>query len=58
MVAIALYFLVSDFPEQATWLSQAEKDFIKARLEADAGNSGHSHTFKLIDITAPLKDCT
>lgn len=58
MIAIVLYFLISDFPEDAAWLSQDEKEFVKARLEDDVGQSGREHSFKLSDAVAGLKDCT
>ena len=37
VMAIGMYFLVSDFPEEATWLSADEKAYVKARLEEDQG---------------------
>ena len=37
-----MFFLVSDFPEEATWLTADEKAFVQARLAEDQGSSGRS----------------
>lgn len=34
------FFLVSDFPEDAKWLSANERAFVVSRLKADQGSSG------------------
>ncbi|OCH89295.1 MFS general substrate transporter [Obba rivulosa] len=39
VVSVILYFTIPDFPEDATWLSEDEKDFVKARLYEDVGDS-------------------
>lgn len=36
-----LYFVISSFPEEAKWLNEEEKAFIKQRLLDDVGDSGH-----------------
>ncbi|EMD32285.1 hypothetical protein CERSUDRAFT_99677 [Gelatoporia subvermispora B] len=38
-MSIVLYFIITDFPEEAAWLSDDEKDFVKARLYEDVGDS-------------------
>lgn len=50
-----MWWLIADFPETVTWLTEEEKAFVKARLEDDVGDSGltHSHTFK--DIAKSLR---
>ncbi|EKM59632.1 uncharacterized protein PHACADRAFT_114646 [Phanerochaete carnosa HHB-10118-sp] len=45
VVGILFFFLISDFPEEAKWLSAEEKDFVKARLQEDVGQS---HLYKPI----------
>ena len=37
--ATAVFFLISDFPEETKWLSDDEKAFVKARLAEDIGDS-------------------
>ncbi|EKM59630.1 uncharacterized protein PHACADRAFT_205855 [Phanerochaete carnosa HHB-10118-sp] len=37
IVGILSFFLISDFPEEAKWLSAEEKDFVKTRLQEDVG---------------------
>ncbi|TCD62573.1 hypothetical protein EIP91_006723 [Steccherinum ochraceum] len=39
VVAVLLFFLIADFPEEATWLTPAEKAFVKIRLKEDVGSS-------------------
>lgn len=40
ILSAAAFFLVSDFPEDAKWLSANERAFVISRLKADQGNSG------------------
>lgn len=58
VMAVILFFLISDFPEEASWLSPDEKEFVRARLEDDVGQSGSEHSFRLADVITLLKDCT
>ena len=52
-----MWWLIADFPETVTWLTEEEKAFVKARLEDDVGDSGLTakHTFG--DILSVFKDC-
>lgn len=36
-----MYFFISDFPEDASWLKDNEREFIKAKLALDSGDSSH-----------------
>lgn len=36
-----MYFCISDFPEDAKYLTASERDFIKAKLALDSGDSSH-----------------
>ncbi|KIP10636.1 hypothetical protein PHLGIDRAFT_207855 [Phlebiopsis gigantea 11061_1 CR5-6] len=56
VVAFGLFFLISDFPEESNWLTEEEKEFVKARLEDDVGRSGREEKLKLEDILRPFKD--
>lgn len=40
VVALSFYFLIPSFPEEASWLTCAERSYVKARLEIDQG--GHA----------------
>ncbi|KAH9941927.1 MFS general substrate transporter [Amylocystis lapponica] len=40
VISALLFFLLSDFPEEANWLTAEEKEFVKARLQEDVGRSG------------------
>ena len=57
VAAVGLFFIISDFPEEATWRTPEEKAFVKARLEDDIGSSGRDEKMKLEDILRPFKDC-
>ncbi len=35
VLSFATYFLISDFPEEAKWLNEEERVYIKERLRAD-----------------------
>lgn len=57
LVGASMYFLIADFPETVTWLTEEEKAFVKARLEDDVGDSGHARKPTLRDILGVFKDC-
>ena len=40
LMALLVFFCLSDFPEEAKWLKPDEKAFIVARLRVEQGNSG------------------
>ena len=56
-MALSFFFLVSDFPEEAKWLSEDEKAFVKARLQDDVGKSGRSEKITATHFVNLLKDC-
>ena len=39
VIAFATFFLITDFPEDARWLNEDEKAFVKSRLRTDQGIS-------------------
>jgi sugar phosphate permease len=55
-LAIPLYFLVTDFPEEARFLNQIERDFLKQKLEIYQGNSGFEVKQNWNDIASVFKD--
>ncbi|PCH41172.1 MFS general substrate transporter [Wolfiporia cocos MD-104 SS10] len=56
VISALLYFAISDFPEDVTWLSAEEKEFVKARLYADVGQSGRDVPLTLGSIFDIFKD--
>ncbi|TVY53068.1 putative transporter, partial [Lachnellula suecica] len=56
VVAIAFFFMIPSFPEEATWLTQEEKDYVKARLQVDQGRSAAERKITLRDIGRVFKD--
>ncbi|KAI5865188.1 putative pantothenate transporter [Durotheca rogersii] len=54
-MGVAVWFLLPDFPQTASWLTDKEKAFIQARLPPNAPRAGEQD-FKLSEIIASLKD--
>ncbi|TBU38440.1 MFS general substrate transporter [Dichomitus squalens] len=54
--SVILYFTISDFPEEVTWLSKEEKEFVKARLYEDVGASKRSEPLTLKSVLEVFKD--
>ncbi|KAJ3112366.1 hypothetical protein HK100_002367 [Physocladia obscura] len=54
-VAVAIWFLLPDSPEQAKFLDEKERDYVITRLRADAGAS-HDHSFSWPQVTSVLTD--
>ena len=52
----AVFFFIADFPEDAKWLTNEERDFIIARLRADQGESGRTKSLTFVDIRHVLSD--
>ena len=57
VVSVILYFVMSGFPEDATWLSIEEKDFVKQRLYNDVGDSKRNTKIGFKNVLNVLKDC-
>ena len=56
MVAISFFFLIPAFPEDAKFLTQEEKDYVKARLQVDQGRSAAERKILLRDVGRVFKD--
>ena len=54
--AIVVFFLIADFPEEAKWLSNDEKAFVKARLADDIGDSQLHAVQTWRDVLGVFKD--
>lgn len=56
LVALASFALLPNFPEQAKWLNDEEREFVQARLKAEQGNSVLGHRITICDTWEVLKD--
>lgn len=56
-VAILLFFLLPDFPEETKWLNEEERAFIREKLAKDVGKSAHNVKMGWPEIKGVLKDC-
>jgi MFS family permease len=56
LVAILFWFLLPDFPEDAKWLKEDERAYVKARLEVDQGKSALERAITFRDVVNVFKD--
>lgn len=56
VVALIFFFCLPSFPEQATWLTEEEREYIKARLQADQGRSAAERKITARDVGRVFKD--
>lgn len=56
IVGFVLYFVMCNFPEDAKWMTEQERNFIMARLEAEQGSSAIELTVRKRDIWETLTD--
>ncbi|OGM50571.1 MFS transporter, partial [Aspergillus bombycis] len=56
VVAIICYFLVTDFPEDAKWLTDEEREFVREKLAADTGKAAPDAQLSLRDVLGVFKD--
>ena len=56
VVAIAFFFLIPCFPEDAKWLTEEELTYVKARLQVDQGRSAAERKITLHDVGRVFKD--
>ncbi|PBK84613.1 MFS general substrate transporter [Armillaria gallica] len=56
LFGIAWFFFLPDFPEEAKFLNQEERDFVKKRLAADVGASAYQEKATWRDNLAVFKD--
>ena len=57
VVGVLFYFIISDFPEEALWLTQEKRDFVKARLHEDVGASHRHKPLSVKDTLNIIKEC-
>ncbi|GAB1320787.1 High-affinity nicotinic acid transporter [Madurella fahalii] len=56
LVGLVFLFTFPSFPEQSTWLRDDEREFVKARLRADQGNSGAERRITPRDVITVMSD--
>lgn len=56
VVSFVLFFILSDFPEDAKWLTEEERSYVKARLEVDQGKSALERRSTPKDVLNVFKD--
>ncbi|KAF8446897.1 putative MFS transporter [Terfezia claveryi] len=56
VIALTFFTLIADFPEQSAFLTEEEKEFVKARLQQDVGNSAIGEKITLKDVFHTLGD--
>lgn len=57
VVAIVLFFFLPSFPEEAKWLTDEEREYMKAKLAKDSGSAGHEASMGWRDVLEVFKDC-
>ena len=56
VIAFTTFFLITDFPEDAKWLNEDEKAFVKARLRSDQGASELEQKISFRDVRQVMGD--
>ncbi|CAM1510834.1 Fc.00g083470.m01.CDS01 [Cosmosporella sp. VM-42] len=56
LVSFFFYFLLPNFPEESKWLTEEERKYVTARLQADQGRSAVERKITLRDVGNVLKD--
>ncbi|KAL4957770.1 Peroxin-3-domain-containing protein [Aspergillus filifer] len=56
VVAIVLFFFLPSFPEEAKWLTDEEREYMKAKLAKDSGSAGHDASMGWRDVLEVFKD--
>lgn len=56
VIGIAAYFLVSDFPADARWLSAEEREFVIARTATDDGSASPVTARKVVSFFGNVKN--
>lgn len=55
-MAFIFFFLMPNFPEEAKWLTDEERSFVKARIRADQGRVAAERSISLRDVGNVFKD--
>ncbi|RYP85422.1 hypothetical protein DL769_000975 [Monosporascus sp. CRB-8-3] len=55
-IALLFFFIFPSFPEQAKWLNEEERAYVKARLQADTGRNAAERKVSFRDFLTVMKD--
>jgi MFS family permease len=56
LVAIIFFFVLPSFPEDAKWLTEEERTYVKARLQVDQGRSAAERKITIRDVGRVFRD--
>jgi MFS family permease len=56
VVAVIFFFFIPSFPEDAKWLTEEERSYVRARLQVDQGRSAAERKITLRDVGRVFKD--
>lgn len=56
VVAIAFFFVLPNFPEDAKWLTEEERAYVTSRLAADQGKTAIERPISFKDVGMAFKD--
>lgn len=56
VICIIFFFVFPSFPEQAKWLTEEERTYIKARLQADQGHNAAERKITFHDVKTVMSD--
>jgi len=56
VAALIIFWFIPSFPEEAKWLTEDERAFIKSRLEVDMGRSAHERKVTAKDVGRVFQD--
>ena len=56
VVSLVFFFVIPSFPEDAKWLREDERVYVKARLRKDQGRSAAERPIRIRDIVNVFKD--
>lgn len=57
VVSFVWFFVIPDFPEDVKWLSDEEREFIRAKLAQDTGGAAHEAKIGWREVLDFFKDC-
>ena len=57
VIGLLFFFAIPDFAEEVSWLSPEERQFVKARLQEDVGESQRNKHLKPKEIFSILSEC-
>lgn len=56
VVSFVFFFVIPSFPEDAKWLSEEERAYVKARLQKDQGGNAAERAIGVKDVINVFKD--